>query len=444
MDAYSSHEYRSQWRRFVHYFDKKMPIKLNSRNNSFPGVAALNQYIYVVGGFDGTRQLASVERYDTEHAVWDSVAPISIARSALSVTSLDGRLYAMGGFDGFNFLSIVEVYDPELNIWEKGAELTTGRSGHASAVIYKPSGMPAYMDCREIDEHENMEESSASFEIQSNNHHTPSLTAAPSVCNRLHAINESRCNNCNDDSPDATNTASIPSIPLASSGPCPSRPFVEPTASIRTSVITSTNPSSSSNQLNACPALFTNPTSAFSAILAVDRSTSPSSLNDKKRVRVHSFNSHDAIPSKCPTPRDDHAGQQLDREDPRKFRRIYNFGSSSQRFDEGACSSGEGRVSSSPSGDVVAGVRENQFLVPANVLLAPPPSTSGACALFKGHSSEQCSVKALKNNLQRRLRALVTGNRTDPHLPKPIVDAPPRSPDSPSQSTSSQDEDMDT
>lgn len=102
-------------------------------------MAALNQYIYVVGGFDGTRQLSSVERYDTENNVWTMMAPIKVARSALSLTVLDEKLYAMGGFDGHNFVSIVEVYDSKLNKWEEGTPLTSGRSGHASAVIYQPS-----------------------------------------------------------------------------------------------------------------------------------------------------------------------------------------------------------------------------------------------------------------------------------------------------------------
>lgn len=110
------------------------------------GVAALNQYIYVVGGFDGSRQLSSVERYDTEHQVWDSVQPIKIARSALSLTVLDGKLFAMGGFDGHEFTAAVEVYDPILDKWEEGTPLTSGRSGHASAVIYQPSGAAPYME----------------------------------------------------------------------------------------------------------------------------------------------------------------------------------------------------------------------------------------------------------------------------------------------------------
>lgn len=65
-----------------------------SRSGS--GVANLGQYIYVVGGYDGSRQLSTVERYDTERDTWEYVSSVSVARSALSVTVLDGKLYAMG------------------------------------------------------------------------------------------------------------------------------------------------------------------------------------------------------------------------------------------------------------------------------------------------------------------------------------------------------------
>jgi kelch-like protein 19 len=72
--------------------------EVRSSSCNFTGVAALNQYIYVVGGYDGHRQLNTVERYDTERDSWDSVSSIRTARSALSLTVLDGKLYAMGKF----------------------------------------------------------------------------------------------------------------------------------------------------------------------------------------------------------------------------------------------------------------------------------------------------------------------------------------------------------
>lgn len=70
-----------------------MPSMKFSRSGA--GVAVLNQYIYVVGGFDGTRQLSSVERFDTDRQVWETVTPMKTSRSALSVNVIDGKLYAM-------------------------------------------------------------------------------------------------------------------------------------------------------------------------------------------------------------------------------------------------------------------------------------------------------------------------------------------------------------
>lgn len=69
------------------------------------------------------------------------MAPLKVARSALSLTALDGKLWAMGGYDGANFSTVVEVYDPMRNVWSDGVPLTSGRSGHAAAVIYQPSNI---------------------------------------------------------------------------------------------------------------------------------------------------------------------------------------------------------------------------------------------------------------------------------------------------------------
>lgn len=69
------------------------------------------------------------------------MAPLRVARSALSLTALDGKLWAMGGYDGAYFSTVVEVYDPIRNVWSDGVALTSGRSGHAAAVIYQPSNI---------------------------------------------------------------------------------------------------------------------------------------------------------------------------------------------------------------------------------------------------------------------------------------------------------------
>ena len=60
-------------------------------------MCALEQYIYVVGGYDSVHQLPSVERYDVETDQWEAVATMNSPRSALSVAVVNNRLYALGG-----------------------------------------------------------------------------------------------------------------------------------------------------------------------------------------------------------------------------------------------------------------------------------------------------------------------------------------------------------
>ncbi|VDO43773.1 unnamed protein product [Haemonchus placei] len=65
------------------------------------GVAALDDHLYVVGGFENRSGpgLDLVECYDVQRNEWTSVAPMSSCRASLSVSVLDGCLYAVGGFN---------------------------------------------------------------------------------------------------------------------------------------------------------------------------------------------------------------------------------------------------------------------------------------------------------------------------------------------------------
>lgn len=60
------------------------------------GIAALEGYVYAVGGYDSTSQLRSVERYCLNSDKWEFVSPMKSPRSALSVAVLGGKLYALG------------------------------------------------------------------------------------------------------------------------------------------------------------------------------------------------------------------------------------------------------------------------------------------------------------------------------------------------------------
>ncbi|TFJ98342.1 Kelch-like ECH-associated protein 1 [Platysternon megacephalum] len=68
-----------------------------SPSASAPGVCALNNSIYAMGGYDGTDQLNSVERYDVETDSWALAAPMGHRRSALGVTVHQGKIYVLGG-----------------------------------------------------------------------------------------------------------------------------------------------------------------------------------------------------------------------------------------------------------------------------------------------------------------------------------------------------------
>lgn len=61
-----------------------------------PGVCALGNHIYVMGGYDGTNQLNTVERYDVETDSWTFISSMRHRRSALGVTTHHGRIYALG------------------------------------------------------------------------------------------------------------------------------------------------------------------------------------------------------------------------------------------------------------------------------------------------------------------------------------------------------------
>lgn len=291
------------------------------------GVAALNQYIYVVGGFDGTRQLSSVERYDTERVVWDKVAPIKIARSALSLTVLDGKLYAMGGFDGNNFLAIVEVYDPELNVWEEGTPLTSGRSGHASAVIYQPSCVPNYMDCLDSTSDPNSGGNPPTYPDQNGDSDMKpspqaggSTTSGGGSCNTLTSLSGNRCTNCNDKDSSALSEVFFSLCNL----PAFETPGERPPA---------TGPDLNLNYFDTS-FLETSPTAA-----SEDGESSCFRKIDMKRSRNHSFDSNEFIPEKIPIKMHEPESEELVAdlpdtvEDPKKYKRIFG-----QRRCNGECS----------------------------------------------------------------------------------------------------------
>ena len=85
-----------------------------TKRSRLPGVAVLDNRIYVTGGMVFYYQAMSrVDCYDLDTNTWSQVANMNIARHGHSLVSLHGRLYAIGGRD----VDSVEVYDPDNNTW---------------------------------------------------------------------------------------------------------------------------------------------------------------------------------------------------------------------------------------------------------------------------------------------------------------------------------------
>ncbi|KTG47737.1 hypothetical protein cypCar_00027832, partial [Cyprinus carpio] len=99
------------------------------------GVALLNDHIYVVGGFDGTAHLSSVEVYNIRTDYWTTVANMTTPRCYVGATVLRGRLYAIAGYDGNSLLSSIECYDPVIDSWEVVTSMATQRCDAGVCVL---------------------------------------------------------------------------------------------------------------------------------------------------------------------------------------------------------------------------------------------------------------------------------------------------------------------
>ncbi len=102
------------------------------------GVAAVNGFIYTVGGLNSALGLHSsdiVERYDPAQDSWTTSASMPTSRWGLALSAADGALYATGGINPVITLSTLEIYDPVSDSWSIGADMSKSRYLHSSASV---------------------------------------------------------------------------------------------------------------------------------------------------------------------------------------------------------------------------------------------------------------------------------------------------------------------
>ena len=89
----------------------------------------LNDYIYLIGGFDGNRSISHVERFSILSGKWEICSRLAQRRSSLSGITFGGKILVFGGLQCNHCFSAIESYDPDRNAWTHCGELKYGRSG---------------------------------------------------------------------------------------------------------------------------------------------------------------------------------------------------------------------------------------------------------------------------------------------------------------------------
>jgi hypothetical protein len=100
---------------------------------AFLGASIIDDELYVIGGFDGQRELARADAFDLTNSQWRALAPMSTARSGFGLAYDGVALVAIGG----GWLDTVETherYDPAVNVWSNFPSPVQGSWRHLTAV----------------------------------------------------------------------------------------------------------------------------------------------------------------------------------------------------------------------------------------------------------------------------------------------------------------------
>lgn len=79
----------------------------------------------------------SVEMYDPSFDSWEFLSPLTFQRSGVSAVVLANRIYVMGGFNGSDRLKSVECFTPGItrSVWHDVPDMLTPRSNFTATVI---------------------------------------------------------------------------------------------------------------------------------------------------------------------------------------------------------------------------------------------------------------------------------------------------------------------
>ncbi|CAM4590496.1 hypothetical protein PO909_031170 [Leuciscus waleckii] len=100
-------------------------------------MAVVGGKVYVLGGFDGTQRLNSVEAYDPFHNCWTEAAPLMLSVSSFSAASYDKCIFVIGGGpNGKLATNNMQSFDSLSNKWSLKCPMPT-EAKCTNAVTFK-------------------------------------------------------------------------------------------------------------------------------------------------------------------------------------------------------------------------------------------------------------------------------------------------------------------
>jgi hypothetical protein len=97
--------------------------------------AVIGGQIYIPGGRLASGGVTDVlESYDPSRKQWEIHAPLPVALSGYALVAFEGKLYVFGGWDGQKFLASAYEYDPDQDTWGVRSPMPTAR-GFAGAAV---------------------------------------------------------------------------------------------------------------------------------------------------------------------------------------------------------------------------------------------------------------------------------------------------------------------
>ncbi|CAK9003541.1 unnamed protein product [Durusdinium trenchii] len=91
--------------------------------------------VFICGGYDGSRLLSEVHRFDPKANSWGSVPALPVPREASVAAVLGGQIVVCGGFDGQRQLDQAVRFDPMAGTWQELPPMHCRRSGATAAVV---------------------------------------------------------------------------------------------------------------------------------------------------------------------------------------------------------------------------------------------------------------------------------------------------------------------